>query len=135
MTRSGVSQLPLFLAVILLLPVLGLAADLPAQTHIVSPNDLRQEAVAATRSRQHDLETLERLFSLPQAAKALEAAGIDRAGVRAAVSTLDDRELARLAARSAQVQADFAAGRLADRDLLLILIGLVALILIIVAVH
>ena len=64
-----------------------------------------------------------------------EAAGIDAQQVKTAVSSLNDQELARLAARAATAQADFAAGRMSDRDLLLILIGLAALILIIVAVH
>jgi hypothetical protein len=101
----------------------------------VSPAELHKEAVAAGRARQHDLETVDRLFSLPKAEKALQAAGIDPASLKTAIAVLSDQELARLAARSGQAQADFAAGRMSDRDLLLILIGLAALILIIVAVH
>jgi hypothetical protein len=137
MARSRVSQLLRFLAVflVLVLLLLCLSADLTAQTHVVSPSDLRNEAVAASRSRQHDLETIDRLFSLPRAEKVLKAAGIDPASLKTAVSVLSDQELARLAARSGQAQADFAAGKLSDRDLLVILIGLAALILIIVAVH
>jgi hypothetical protein len=51
------------------------------------------------------------------------------------VSSLDDQELARLAARSETARKDFAAGRMSDRDLLIILVGIAALILIIVAVR
>jgi len=40
-----------------------------------------------------------------------------------------------MAERSREVEKDFAAGRLGDRDLLIILLVAVALILIIVAVH
>jgi hypothetical protein len=67
--------------------------------------------------------------------KAFVATGIDPAQVKTAVSTLNDQELARLAARSEKVQADFAAGRLSDRDLLIVVLCLVALIVIIVAVR
>jgi hypothetical protein len=55
--------------------------------------------------------------------------------VKNAVSRLNDEELAQLAARASKAQADFAAGRLSDRDLIIILLAVVALILIIVAVR
>jgi hypothetical protein len=51
------------------------------------------------------------------------------------VSSLNDEELARLAARADKADTDFAAGRMSDRDLLWILVGIAALILIIVAVR
>ena len=65
----------------------------------------------------------------------LGKAKLDPAQLKTAVSTLNDQELAQLAARSEKAQADFAAGRLSDRDLIIILIGIAALILIIVAVR
>jgi hypothetical protein len=43
--------------------------------------------------------------------------------------------LAQLASRAGKAQADFAAGHLSDRDLIIILLAVVALILIIVAVR
>jgi hypothetical protein len=102
----------------------------------VSPADLQKEVLAATTSRQQNVETITNfLSSTPKAQKTLEAAGIDAQQVKIAVSSLNDQELARLAARAATAQADFAAGRMSDRDLLWILIGIAALILIIVAVH
>ena len=55
--------------------------------------------------------------------------------VKTAVSTLDNQELAQLAAKADKAQADFAAGTLSSRDLLLIIIAVVVLILIIVAVR
>ncbi len=55
--------------------------------------------------------------------------------VRTAVSTLNDQELARLASRADKAQADFAGGRLEDRDLLIIIVAIAALVLLIVAVH
>jgi len=48
---------------------------------------------------------------------------------------VNDEELARLAERSRDVQKDFAAGRMSDRDLLLILVVAVILIVVIVAVR
>jgi hypothetical protein len=48
---------------------------------------------------------------------------------------VDNEDLARMAERSNEVQKDFAAGNLGDRDLLIILLVAVALILIIVAVR
>jgi hypothetical protein len=102
---------------------------------VVSPTDLQQEIVAAAHSRRHNTEVITGLLSSPRAEKALAYAGIAPAQVKTAVSALNDQELARLAASSAQAQADFAAGRMSDRDLIFILLGIAALILIIVAVR
>jgi hypothetical protein len=55
--------------------------------------------------------------------------------VKTAVSSLSNQELAQLAARSAKAQADFAAGRIEDHDLLVILVAMAALVLIVVAVR
>lgn len=119
-----------------LVALIALPSLLSAQTHVVEPTDLQKEVLAATNARQRNVETITSvLSSTPATQKALAAAGMDPAQVKTAVSFLDDRELARLAARAQAVQADFAAGRLSDRDLLLLLLGFAALILIIVAVR
>jgi hypothetical protein len=55
--------------------------------------------------------------------------------VKTAVSTLNDAELAQLASRVHKAQADFAGGTLSDRDLIIIIVAIAALILIIVAVR
>jgi hypothetical protein len=60
---------------------------------------------------------------------------MDPTRVKASVSLLSDQELAELASRADRAQLDFAAGTLSDRDLLVILVGIAALILIIVAVR
>ena len=106
-----------------------------AQTHVVSQADIHNELVSATQTRQKNLEKARRLFSSDVAQKALESTQMNPARVNAAVSTLSDAELARLASRSDKLQHDFAAGRLSDRDLLFIVLGIAALILIIVAVR
>jgi hypothetical protein len=106
-----------------------------AQTHVVSPSDLQKEMVATTRARQRNLETVRQFLSSPTAEKALKSARMDPVQVKIAVSTLSDQELAQLASRAEKTQFDFAAGRLSDRDLLIVLLGIAALVLIIVAVR
>jgi hypothetical protein len=48
---------------------------------------------------------------------------------------LSDQDLAQLSSRAQKAQADFAAGNLSDRDLILIILGIAVLVLIIVAVR
>jgi CHASE3 domain sensor protein len=60
---------------------------------------------------------------------------MDPRQVTTAVSTLNDQELSQLAARADKAQADFAAGNLSERDLILIILGIAILVLIIVAVR
>lgn len=109
--------------------------QLAAQSHVVSPADLQKEAVSATQTRQQNIDTLTSAFSSAKAEKALKAAQINPAQVKTAVSSLSDAELAQLASRANNAQSDFAAGTLNDRDLLIIIVAIAALILIIVAVR
>jgi len=109
--------------------------DALAQSHVVSAVDLQKQAVTASQARQHNLETVEHLLSTPAAEKAMKSAKMDSQQVKTAVSSLNDQELAQLAARADKAQADFAAGNLTERDLVLIILGIAVLILIIVAVR
>ncbi len=119
-----------------LVALIGLPSTLSAQTHVVNPADLRKEVLAATGARQRNMETITGfLSSTTNVQKVLGSVGIDPAQVKTAVSSLNDQELARLAARAEKAHADFAAGRISDRDLTYILLGMAALILIIVAVR
>lgn len=111
------------------------ATSILAQTHVVSPTDIHKELVNAANTRQKNAEKVKSLFSSNETRKALESAQISPEKVDAAVATLNDDELARLASRADKLDKDFAAGRLNDRDLLIILVGIAALILIIVAVR
>ena len=115
--------------------ILAAQPGLQAQTHVVSPAELQKDAAAAARERQQNEQTVKDFLSSPKATKALQSAHMDPAQVTSAVSNLDDNELAQLAARSQKAQADFAAGRLSDRDLIIILLCVAALVLIIVAVR
>jgi Flp pilus assembly protein TadB len=109
--------------------------DALAQSHVVSPSELQSAAVASTQARQHNLDTLQHFVSTPTAEKALKSAHLDAQQVKNAVSQLNDQDLAQLASRANKAQSDFAAGRLSDRDLIIILVCIAALILIIVAVR
>lgn len=120
---------------LILTMVFQVSAPLPAQSHVVSPADLQKELVTASQARQHNLDTVKQFLSTPTAAKAMKSAQIDPRQVQTAVSTLDDHELAQIAARADKAQADFAAGSLSERDLLWIIVAIAALVLIIVAVR
>jgi hypothetical protein len=103
--------------------------------HAVTADQLRKDVQKATDTRQANEAAVREMFASNQAKQALKSAGIDFQQVDQAVSQVNDEELARLAERSQAVNKDFAAGRLDDRDLLIILLVAVALILIIVAVR
>jgi hypothetical protein len=115
--------------------IFAIPQSLVAQAHVVSPADLQNAIVAATQARQREVETIRQFLSSPAAEKALKSARMDPTQVKQAVSSLSDQELAQLASRAQKAQADFAAGNLSERDLLIILIAIAVIILIIVAVR
>ena len=102
--------------------------------HIVPPTDIHKELVNATEMRTQNREKVNEMFSSPAAEKALRGSGVDPGQVKTAVAMLSDAELAQLAARSDKLREDFAAGKISNRDLLLILVAIAVIILIIVAV-
>jgi hypothetical protein len=106
-----------------------------AADHVVSPSDLQSAAVNASQKREQNIATLNAFLTSEQAQKALQSAHMNPVEVKNAVASLSDEELAQLAKRANKAQADFAAGNISDRDLLIILVLIAALILIIVAVH
>lgn len=124
-----------FLVALVLVALFIVPSDLLAQSHLVSPADLQQQAVAASQVREHNLQTVKNFLSTPTAEKAMQSSNINPQQVRTAVSTLNDQELAQLASRADKAQQDFAAGNLSDRDLILIILGIAVLVLIIVAVR
>ncbi len=109
--------------------------QLVAQSHIVSPAELQKETISASHNRQQNADTLMGAFSNPKVEKALKAAKMDPTEVKTAIASLSDTDLAQLAARTHVAQNDFAGGTLSDRDLIIILVAIAALILIIVAVR
>ncbi len=120
-----------------LVAVFAACPNLFAQSpeYLVSPSDLQKAAVEASQKRLENRETLQRFFSSEKAQQALKSANMSPQKVEASIATLSDAEVAQLASRATNAQNDFAAGNLSNRDLLLILVAIAALILIIVAVH
>ncbi len=106
-----------------------------AAQQLVSPEELQKATLAVTQARQQNIETIQQFLSSDRAQKALKTVHINPQQVKEAVPTLSDQELAQLASRASKTQADFAAGRMNDRDLIIILICIAGLILIIVAVR
>jgi len=105
------------------------------EDHAVSAGQLHKDVQKATETRQANEAAVREMFASDQAKETLKSAGIDYKQVDRAISQVNDEDLARMAQRSHEVKNDFAAGRLGDRDLLIILLVAVAIILIIVAVH
>jgi hypothetical protein len=130
-SRQSVRPLVALVLVTLFIVPISLAA----QSHVVSPADLQRQAVATSQVRQHNLDAVQNFLSTPVAEKAMQSAKVDPQEVKTAVSTLSNEELAQLAAKADKAQADFAAGNLTERDLVLIILAVVVLVLIIVAVR
>ena len=132
-----VKQLSRVATAFVLAAVFALPQSLVAEgaAHVVSPSDLQQAAVRASTVRQQNVEQVRQFFSSEKARKALHSAHMNPEQVKNGVAMLDDAELAQLASRAQKTQAGFAAGTLSDRDLIIILVAIAALILIIVAVR
>jgi hypothetical protein len=125
-----------FMAAVLVM-VVAVPRPLLAQNapHVVSPSDLAKATVDASNSRQRNIDALNRFLGSDQARQAMQSAHVDQQQVTKAVAGLSDEELAQLAARADKAQSEFAAGNMSDRDLIVIVLLIVALILIIVAVR
>jgi hypothetical protein len=106
-----------------------------AQDHVVSPSEMQKDAAGASAARQQHVQQLDGFLSSKEAQQALKSAHMDSQEVKAAVRELDDEDLARLSARAEKAQREFSGGNISDRDLLIILVAVAALILIIVAVR
>lgn len=118
-----------------LVTLFSIPSNLLAQTHVVSLAELQKQTQATSQARQANIETVQRFLSSATAQKALNSVHMDANKAKSAVASLSDEELAQLAGKANKAQADFAAGTLSDRDLLIILVAVAALILIIVAVR
>ena len=131
--RYMMSVCSILLAVCLVSGSIPTAAQ--EREHAVSPGQLRTDVQKSAATRQANEAAVREMFASETGQQALKSAGIDYQKVDQAIPQVSDEDLARLAERSREVQKDFAAGRLGDRDLLIILLVAVALILIIVAVR
>jgi hypothetical protein len=137
MMHTDSRQLVRALVTTALVTIFAIPPSLVAQSseHLVSPNELQKAAVDASQKRQQNLDTLNQFFSSEKAQRALESAHQNPEQVKKAIASLSDDELAQLASRANKAQTDFAAGRVDDHTLLIVLVCIAALVLIIVAVH
>jgi len=106
-----------------------------AQDHVVSPAQIQKDVAGASAEQQQNAGKLESFLSSKEAQQAMKTAHINEQQVKTAVKELSDEDLAQLSARAEKAQREFAAGTLSDRDLLIILVAIAAIILIIVAVR
>jgi uncharacterized protein (UPF0147 family) len=116
-------------------------AGIPSQSlgqekqHVVTLDELKKDAARPSEVRHADESAVRNLLSSENGQKALKSANLDLQKVDKSVSQLSDEDLAKLAEKSRQAQKDFAAGRLSDRDLLWIILIIVAVLIIALAVR
>jgi hypothetical protein len=118
----------------LVLFALAASAQTPNARHVVTHDDLRQDALRVAQTRQADEAAIRHLLSSDAGRQALKSADVDYARVDKAIHQLNDEELARLADRSRQAQSDFAAGLISAKTLAYIILILVVVITIAVLV-
>lgn len=118
--------LPLVLAGSLALPA-GAASD----EHVVPLTELHQDVRSAAQQRDRNIADIERVLSYPAAREALQRSNVSPQQMTAAVATLNDEELARLADRARASEHDVQAGLIVG---ILALIGLIVVIIIVIAV-
>lgn len=121
------------------LAALFVAAGVPARAqdkqHVVSLSDLSKDAARPAQTRQANEEAVRTLLSSEQGQKALKSANLDYQKVDKAIGQLSDEDVSKLAERSRQAQADFAAGRISDRDLLWIIVIALGIIVLALALR
>lgn len=105
------------------------------QAQVVPPSELQHAIAAAAKTRQKNLDDARAFFSSQPVRAALKSGKIDYQRVDKAVATMSPDELARLAARTQQLQKDFAAGALNNQELTYIVIALGAAVIVLIAVH
>jgi hypothetical protein len=103
--------------------------------HVVSSAELQRDSAQSAETRRANEQAVRTLLSSDAGKRALGSARVEYQKVDKAVGQLSDEDLARLAQRSRQAQNDFAAGTLSDRDLLWIILIIVAVLIIALAVR
>src|SRR4026209_1045543 len=87
-----------------------------AQAPVVSPSELHQAITAESQIRQKNLDDIRSFFASEPVRSALKTGKVDYQKVEKAVATLSPEEIARLAAKTNQIQTDFAAGALTNQE-------------------
>ncbi len=117
-----------------LIAVCAVPQDVLAQEHVVTPSDLHRQTIAAAKSRQEKIQSIQKFFTSETAKKALKSAKIDPQEVQNAVAQMSDAELAQLATKTEAAQKDFAAGSLTNQQITYIIIALATAVIILIIV-
>ena len=108
-------------------------AQSQADQHVVSLGELNKAAAGPTETRRANEAEIRQLFATVDGQKALKSVNVDYAKIDRAVSSMSDKDVARISSRARELNRDFSGGSLSDHDLLLILIiALIVIILIVV---
>lgn len=126
--------LALFLSGLLAVPAMAGRAD-GLEDQIVSPAELRERLRSAAENRERNVAQVERLFQRAEVKSALQSAKVDARQVTLAAQMLSDDELARLSARSGEIERDIAAGALSNQMLTYIIIALCTAVIVLIAVN
>ena len=110
------------------------AQRLFADEHAVSAADLHQALVDSAKTRQTNVETVQKFFSSKVVEKALSRQIVSVSKVEKAIPFLSDEELSRLASQCRQVDSDISAGALTNQEITYILIALATAVIILVLV-
>jgi len=125
------------LALLLLVGFASLAAPTQrvlADDHAVSTADLHQALIDSAKTRQTNVETVQRFFSSKVVKKALSHQIVNASKVEKAIPFLSDEEVSRLASQCRQVESDISAGALSNQEITYILIALATAVIILVIV-
>ena len=125
------------LAILLAIAFTSLAAPSQrffADDHAVSAADLHQVLVDSAKTRQTNVETVQKFFSSEVVKNALSKQIVTASKVEKAIPLLNDEELGRLASQCRQVESDISAGSLSNQEITYILIALATAVIILVIV-
>ena len=125
------------LALLLLVGFASLAAPTQrvlADDHAVSTADLHQALIDSAKTRQTNVETVQKFFSSKVVKKALSHQIVNASKVEKAIPFLSDEELSRLSSQCRQVDSDISAGALSNQEITYILIALATAVIILVIV-
>jgi len=105
-----------------------------ADEHAVSATDLHQTLMESAKTRQTNLETVQKFFRSEVVQKTLGHQIVNAAKVEKAIPLLNDEELSQLASRCRQVDSDISGGELSNQEITYILIALATAVIVIVLI-
>jgi len=105
-----------------------------ADEHVVAAADLHQSLMESAKTRQTNVETVQKFFQSEVVQKTLGHQMVSAAKVEKAIPLLNDEELSRLASQCQQLESDISGGELNNQEMTYILIALATAVIILVLV-